>query len=341
MAVAGNESSNESKAATYYWSKDKEPHGERARSILKKYPEVKKLMGPCWRTKWQVLATVLLQVGIAYYVQDASWTVFLFLAYVVGGTLNQSMLLAVHELSHNLAFKTQSYNRYLALFANLVIGIPEAVTFKRYHLEHHKYQGEDHVDVDIPTDFEASFFRTPLRKACFLLLQSFFYGLRPLLMQPKKPGMWEFINIGLCVAFDVAIFYFFGGWSLVYLLAGTLLGMGIHPVAGHFISEHYVFNPGYETYSYYGPLNYVTFNVGYHNEHHDFPNIPGSRLAQLRAMAPEFYDSIPVCSSWCMVLYNFIFDPKITGFSRIKRSTLTETQRKELHEAEERYHKRS
>lgn len=76
---------------------------------------------------------------------------------------------------------------------------------------------------------------------------------------------------------------------------------------------------GFETYSYYGPLNWVTFNVGYHNEHHDFPAVPGSRLPEVKRIAPEFYDTIPQHHSWVKVLYDFIVDPAIGPYARMKR----------------------
>ena len=59
-----------------------------------------------------------------------------------------------------------------------------------------------------------------------------------------------------------------------------------------------MFREGQETYSYYGPLNKLSFNMGYHNEHHDFPQVPWSRLPAVRAAAPEFYDHLYHHRSW-------------------------------------------
>lgn len=47
--------------------------------------------------------------------------------------------------------------------------------------------------------------------------------------------------------------------------------------------ERLAFAQGQETYSYYGPLNALTYNVGFHNEHHDFPQIPHTRLHKVRS----------------------------------------------------------
>lgn len=108
--------------------------------------------------------------------------------------------------------------------------------------------------------------------------RSFFYALRPVFLNPKQPGFWEVLNLVCQLTFDGLLLYYSGGKALVYLLLSTFVGGGMHPMAGHFIAEHYVFLKGQETYSYYGPLNLLTWNVGYHVEHHDFPRIPGCKL---------------------------------------------------------------
>lgn len=56
----------------------------------------------------------------------------------------------------------------------------------------------------------------------------------------------------------------------------------------------------------YGPLNILCYNVGLHQEHHDFPAIPWTRLWKLKALAPEFYDVLPSHSSWPGVTWRFI-----------------------------------
>ena len=138
-------------------------------------------------------------------------------------------------------------------------------------------------------------------------------------MRPKKPDASDIACLALVLGFDAAVLYFWGPKSLAYLLAGTLLGGGLHPMAGHLIAEHYCFVSGQETYSYYGPLNALTYNVGFHNEHHDFPQIPHTRLRRLRRIAPEFYEPLARHASWCWVIWTFLTDADVGPWTRIKR----------------------
>ena len=306
----------------FVWSNEPEPHAARRRDMLRKYPQIKALYGPCARTKYICTALVLVQLASAYLLRGAPWWLLVTVAYLFGGVVNQALLLAIHELSHNLAFKKPWQNRLFALFINLPVGVPVAETFRYYHLLHHVHQGEEGIDTDLPTALEGRVLSGPLSaplKLLWVMGQGFAYALRPLFVHPKRPSTAELANLALQLAFNALIFYCWGGKALAYLPISSLIVMGLHPVAGHYISEHYVFRAGQETYSYYGPLNRLTFNVGYHNEHHDFPYIAGSRLAELRALAPEYYDSLYSHGSWSKTLWLYISRQNLGGYSRVKR----------------------
>jgi sphingolipid delta-4 desaturase len=188
------------------------------------------------------------------------------------------------------------------------------------------------VDTDIPTALEAwiitgtsvSYFDHTLKKAAFMFFQIFAYAFRPMLVKPDlvPKDSWIVLNWAVQLSFDGLMVYLFGPKVMLYFLLSTFFAGSIHPTAGHFLAEHYVIEGTVETYSYYGPLNVLCYNVGYHNEHHDFPNIPWTNLPKVRKIAPEFYDKLPQCKSWPGIILRYIFDDSLSPFSRVKRSTL-------------------
>lgn len=315
----------------FLWSTEEEPHACRKAAILKAHPEITKLMGPEWRTKYIVLATVALQAGMAWLTLEWQWPAYLAAAYVIGGTANHSLFLGNHELSHNLGAKRPWVNKLIAMMCNMPIGIPYVITFKPYHMEHHRYQGHAGIDTDIPcglecyviTDTAFGYVDHTLRKALFMFCQIFAYALRPMLVKPDLvPTQDPFLALNwvVQVVFDVTMMYFCGYKVMLYFLLSTFFAGSIHPTAGHFLAEHYVMDGKTETYSYYGPLNMLTYNVGYHNEHHDFPNIAWSNLPKVREVAPEFYNHLPQCKSWTGVIMRYIFDNSISPYSRVSRT---------------------
>ncbi|HSC87340.1 MAG TPA: fatty acid desaturase, partial [Polyangiaceae bacterium] len=292
-------------------------------AILAQHPEVRSLYGHCTKTKYVCTLLVVSQLTLAWLVRDAPLWVFFLVAYAVGGFISQWLLLANHELSHDLAFEKPLANRLFGLFINLPIGVPVVAAFRDYHLMHHAQQGVDGVDTDVPTAWEARWIRGPLSKIVWLMCQGLAYALRPVFMMPLRPHRWLAINVALQIAFDVAVYLLWGGQALAFLPVSALLSMGLHPMAGHYLTEHYVVASPQETYSYYGPLNALAFNVGYHNEHHDFPAIAGSRLPELKRMAPEFYDDLVQHRSWPAMLWRYVLSKDLDARSRIKRARVT------------------
>ncbi|XP_064651546.1 sphingolipid delta(4)-desaturase DES1-like [Lineus longissimus] len=295
------------------WEYSEEPHVSRRQEILKKYPEIKKLMGGDPAICYIVAVEVVLQMIMCYLLQNASWVTIFISAYVISGCLNHSLGSAIHEIGHNLAFghKHPLANRALGMFCNLPLAVPMSVTYKKYHTDHHRWLGHDANDVDIPTVLETKLFRHPITKMIWLILHPLIHAVRPFCKSPKPITSLELINLALQLSFDALIYQIFGSKALVYLFMGTMFGLGLHPLAGHFISEHYLYNKGQATHSYYGPLNPILFNVGYHVEHHDFPYISYRKLPEVRKIASEYYDNLPYHTSWLKVLYDFIFEPSL------------------------------
>lgn len=317
----------------WLWQMTEEPHRSRRRAILKEHPQIRHLMGYTRTTKWVVLFVVSVQLSIAIYFglrsknyNESAWSWKFFLtAYVIGGTANQNLFLAIHEITHNLAFKKIVHNKLLALFSNLPIGVPYSMLFKRYHLEHHKSLGEDGIDTDLPTRLELLCLKNVLGKAFFATFQIFFYAIRPGFVRSQKITSWIVANFAIQLGFDYILYKYFGLAAVMYLIVSSFLAGSLHPCAAHFIAEHYVWTQDggeQETWSYYGPLNILAYNVGYHNEHHDFPSIPWTRLPKLKAIANEYYDPLPKHNSWPLVILKFIFDHKVGLFSRVKRLPL-------------------
>lgn len=137
----------------FFWSYTEEPHRTRRQAIIKAHPEVlcrwclvcysivqsltwapqvTKLCGYEPLTKYLVLAVVSLQIACAAWLRRCPILSarFLLVAYIVGATANQNLFLAIHEISHNLAFKSATANRLFAILANLPIGVPYSAAFR-------------------------------------------------------------------------------------------------------------------------------------------------------------------------------------------------------------------
>ena len=243
-------------------------------------------------------------------------------AYAVGAFANHALFVLIHECAHNLIFKGKTANMITGIIADFAMVIPTAISFRGYHLKHHAFQGNYSLDADLASRWEAKLIGSNfIGKAFWLLFFPVFQALRPpRLKEIQFANAWTFVNWIVVFGFDAVLIYFFGWYTMLYLGASLFFSIGLHPLGARWIQEHYLTSSPQETYSYYGKLNILALNVGYHNEHHDFPSIPWNKLPELKAAAPEYYDNLVSHSSWVKLFFIFLFNPKYSLFSRMVRT---------------------
>lgn len=290
-------------------------HSERRRKILAAHPEVRDLFGRDSTTFVIAVGTLVAQTATAALMGHLGapyWPLALFLAIAFGAFANHANFVIIHDAVHNLVFKSRALNRITAIIADLPNGIPTAMSFRCYHMKHHAHLSAYDHDADVPSQWEVRLVgHGGLRKALWL----FCFPIVQLTRIPRLQGPlplwtgWMLANVAAVALYDLAMVAAFGPFALVYLLMSFWFSIGgLHPLTARWLQEHFAFETA-PTSSYYGWLNRVALNIGYHNEHHDFPEIPWSRLPRLTAMVAD-YTAIPAHASWTRLLVRFVTDPR-------------------------------
>lgn len=122
------------------------------------------------------------------------------------------------------------------MFCNIPMGVPSAMTFGKYHADHHNFLGEIEYDPDFPLRLEAKWSMHNIYKSFFLFLYTFEYALKPLLLYPKMFTLHELLNIIFIVATDYAIVKQWGWSALLFMILSSFFATGPHPTALHLIA---------------------------------------------------------------------------------------------------------
>lgn len=311
------------KRTSFNWSDEVQPHKQRTKSIIRQHPEIRSLIGRNPYTFLIILLCVGVQIGLAWALNGIAWWWSLIAAYLVGAFACHTLYVCIHECSHNLVFKNRTLNIISSMVANLPMIFPSAVSFTKYHLKHHAYQGVEELDADMPYRWEAKLINnSTLGKAFWLLMYPVFQSIRPArLKEIKLVDTWTVINLVVQIAFTAGMIWWLGPKALIFLVGSLFFSVGLHPLGARWVQEHFLTHGDHqETKSYYGRLNSVNLNVGFHNEHHDFPSIPWNKLPKLKKMADQHYESLGYHRSYTRLLLQFLFSKDLSVYSRTARS---------------------
>ena len=167
------------KRVDFIYSEESEPHRIRTKKILNQFPHLRNLIGKNPLTIFAIIGLVGFMIGMSWLVNNQSWWIIFGAAYVFGAVANHALFVMIHECTHMLLFKTRIANRWAAIFANLPHLMPGAISFEKYHLKHHSFQGIYELDADLPNKWEAKLINNSfVGKMLWLLFFPVFQGTR-------------------------------------------------------------------------------------------------------------------------------------------------------------------
>ncbi|OWU86093.1 hypothetical protein ATO6_04325 [Oceanicola sp. 22II-s10i] len=300
-------------------------HNDMRRAAVSAHPDLRGLAGTEPRTALALPVILLAHWGTAWAVSDAPiWVIFL-AAFFVGQIAIHAAGSLLHETAHKLIFRGRRAKLAFDMGLEWIMSsYGKQLTYQYEHVtSHHPYIGDYERDYE-HEDICALQSRMMLRSEN-PVLQHILTGLvlilhllplgsvlgDPLIrwinnrathrpqsdpdrhINAAKPPVGEMrLFMAVSLVSNLTLLWLLGPWALLYHLWALSLFLGKFGIwnLGQSLSEHQGQDEVTPTRSYYGWLNWLLFNTGYHNEHHTFPAVPWNRLPALRSGAPEVFN---------------------------------------------------
>lgn len=300
-------------------------HNEMRKAALAAHPELAELSKPEPLTALALPVLLAVHWGIAWLISDQPIWVIGLAAFLIGQLVYHSAASLIHETCHKLVFRAARPKLAFDLGLEFILtSYGKQLTYQHQHVtSHHPFIGDydnDYEHEDLCA-FQARFSigkTSPVLQHALTVLTLILHALplgsvfiadkilpplyawasgRPVRdPQPRftgtSPDMAEMRPfIITSVISNLVMLALLGPWALLYHLWSLSFFLGKLGVTnlGQSLTEHPGDDDVNPTRSSYGPINWLLFNTGYHNEHHSFPNVPWTRLPTLRRVAPEVF----------------------------------------------------
>ncbi|MBP0016528.1 MAG: fatty acid desaturase [Cyanobacteria bacterium SBLK] len=289
-------------------SSDCERHIQRQREILAAHPEIRQYFCNTPLSIVPIALLVIAQWSIASIVSNMPWWAIGLSALLCGQFIRHALFVFVHEAAHRRILKSKSGNRMVLFLIEIgALSFGETLKYVSAHApSHHNHLNDYYRDFGWLDRCQVDNF---LAKPLWRCFEAFLHLL------PGGPLLGSFLMNRLGGQdtrryieqhpFSIAFQYFLMATSLsLYVLAWQFLGWGAAlylfwsisifsgywgiTAQGETIAEHNVCSNG-GTFSTYGWINLFLFNVGYHDEHHTFPQVSWMYLPKVHALASKSF----------------------------------------------------